>query len=70
MSQRWSPLRAALIVFAVVVVLGSVAAVVVASGTGTIHDKPFARGQSIGTGVGTLAVLAAAAAYFIQSRRR
>jgi hypothetical protein len=66
MTQRWSPLKAALVVFAI----GIVVAVIATSGTGTIHDKPFARGQQIGTGVGVLATLAAAAAYLIQSRRR
>ena len=70
MTARWSPLKAALIVFGVVVVLGCIVAVVATSSTGTIHDQPYARGQQIGTGVGVLATLAGAAAYFIQQRRR
>jgi hypothetical protein len=70
MSELWSPLKAAVVVFLIVVVVGAVVAVVIASGNGVIHDQPFARGQSIGTGVGTAGVIAAAIAYFIQSRRR
>lgn len=70
MSPRWSPLKAALVVFVAAVVVGCIVAVAVASGTGTIHDQPFARGQSIGTGVGTLAIIAAVIAYFVQARRR
>ena len=69
-QQLWSPLKAALVVFMIVVVLGCVAMVVIMSANGKIHDQPYARGQSVGTGVGTLAVLAGAAAYFIQARRR
>ena len=70
MTRRWSPLKAALIVFGIVVVLGCIVAVVATSSTGTIHDRPYQRGQQVGTGVGVLAVLAGAAAYFIQQRRR
>ena len=70
MSELWSPVKAALFVFMIVVVIGAVAAVVLTSADGVIHNQPFKRGQLIGTGVGTLAVIAAAIAYFIQSRRR
>jgi hypothetical protein len=70
MTTLWSPWKAAIGVFLAVVVVGAVVAVVVASGNGAIHDKPFARGQSIGTGVGTLGVIAGAIAYFVQARRR
>lgn len=69
MSQRWSPLRAALVVFGVVVMVGCVAAVVAASAIGTIHDQPYARGEKIGTGVGTLAMIAAGIAYVVQAKR-
>ena len=70
MTSRWTPQKAAIIVFAIVVVLGAVVGVVLTSGSGNLHDKPFARGEAMGTGIGTLAALAGAAAYFIQSRRR
>jgi hypothetical protein len=69
MTPRWSPLKAALIVFGIFVLLGCVVAVVATSTTGTIHDQPYQRGQQIGTGVGVIAVLAGVAAYFIQQRR-
>lgn len=69
MAQRWSPLRAALVVFGIVVAIGCVVAVAVAAGIGTLHDQPYARGEKIGTGVGTLAVIAGAVAYFVQARR-
>jgi hypothetical protein len=69
MTQLWSPLKAALAVFMVVVVIGAVVAVVVTSANGAVHDQPFARGQQIGTGVGTVGVIAAAIAYLVQSRR-
>jgi hypothetical protein len=70
MTTRWTPLKAALVVFAIVVVLGAVVGVVLTSANGNLHDKPFARGEALGTGIGTIAALAGAAAYFIQSRRR
>lgn len=70
MTKPWSPWKAALTVFAIVVVLGAVVGVVLTSASGNLHDKPFARGQTLGTGIGTLAALAGAAAYVIQSRRR
>jgi hypothetical protein len=69
MRERWSPLKAALVVFAVVVALGLVSAVVLASADGVIHNQPFTRGQLIGTGAGTLGIIAGAIAYLIQSRR-
>jgi hypothetical protein len=68
--MRWSPLKAAVVAFAVVVVLGCIVSVVIASSTGVLHDEPYERGQKIGSGVGTLAVIAGALAYVIQSRRR
>lgn len=69
MAQRWSPLRAALVVFGIVVVIGCVVAVIAASSAGTLHDQPYARGEKIGTGVGTLAIIAGAVAYFVQAKR-
>ena len=70
MSQLWSPLKAAVIVFLVVVVIGAVVGVVITSANGNLHDHSFDRGQAMGTGIGTIAILAGAVAYFVQHKRR
>jgi hypothetical protein len=70
MKLPWTPWKAAIVVFLVVVVAGGVIGGVLIGASGNLHDKPFARGEALGTGVGTLAAIAGAAAYFIQARRR
>lgn len=70
MTKLWSPWKVAIAVFGLVVVVGAIVAVVIASANGNLHDQPFERGQSMGTGVGTLAAIAGAVAYFVQARRR
>lgn len=70
MTQLWSPLKAALVVFLVVVVLGAVVGVVITSANGNLDDQPFDRGQAMGQGIGTIAIVAGVAAYFIQRKRR
>jgi hypothetical protein len=72
MGELWSPLKAAAVVFLIVVGIGAVVgtvAVTVISEPG-VHDQPFARGQQLGTGVGMLGAVAGAIAYFVQARRR
>ncbi|HEX5058923.1 MAG TPA: hypothetical protein VFV99_06165 [Kofleriaceae bacterium] len=70
MAQLWSPLKAAIVVFLVVVVIGAVVGVVITSANGTIHDHSFDRGQAMGQGIGTIAIVAGVVAYFIQRKRR
>jgi hypothetical protein len=69
MSEHWSPFKAAAVVAAIVVAIGTVVSIVVMSLNGVLDDKPFERGQMIGIGLCTLGAIAGAVAYFIQARR-
>jgi heme A synthase len=64
-----TPLRVALITFGIVCLVGLVGSVVVMSATGVLGDHPYARGQQLGQGVGTFAVVCAVVAYLAQRNR-
>jgi len=70
MAQLWSPLKAAVVVFLVVVVIGAVVGVAITSANGNLHDHSFDRGQAMGGPIGAIAIVAGLIAYFVQQKRR
>ena len=66
---RRSPLRAAVVTFGAVVLIGSIISFAILGLSGNLHDEPFARGQEIGRGVGVLGAVCAVVAYLMQQKR-
>ena len=64
--MKWSPLKAAIVAFLAVLVIGIVAAIALVS---QIHGNEYERGQRFGQGLATFAVVVGAVAYLIQKRR-
>lgn len=65
-----SPLRVAVLTFGAVVLIGTMISLAILGVNGRLDDAPYARGEKIGRGVGTLGVICAVAAYVIQRRRQ
>ena len=64
-----TPLRVAILAFGAVVLLGTLLSFAILGINGQLSDQPYARGERIGQGVGTLGAICAAAAYVTQHKR-
>lgn len=64
-----SPLRIAVMTFGAVVLIGTIISLAILGINGRLSDEPYARGQKIGQGIGTLGVICAVVAYVTQQRR-
>ena len=69
-NKRWSPLKAALVWFAITLVVGMVVSLIVISARGLLHDNPQERGRLVARGLAPIALVSAAIAYFVQRKRR
>ncbi|MEO8553153.1 MAG: hypothetical protein ABI678_24440 [Kofleriaceae bacterium] len=64
--MKWSPLKAAVVTFLLVLLVGIV---VGAAASSQIHGDAYERGRRFGQGLATFAVVASLAAYAIQRKR-
>jgi hypothetical protein len=67
MAKRWSPVKAAVVVFCALVLLAAIVAF--AMNPRKHRGEAFQEGQELGVVIGPLVLAGTAVAYFVQKRR-